>query len=98
MIDQESTPLSWIPESTGPIIVHGTETEEGTEETAELSNSIPQDEGFLGVPISIVTSSSSDTLTGSISKYKLYLNFFLILNFHQCLKITHIVHQHLHQT
>ncbi|CAO1416546.1 unnamed protein product [Diamesa tonsa] len=65
--DQEPTPLSWIPESTGPIIVHGTETEEGTEETAELSNSVPQDEGFLGVPISIVTSSSSDTLTGSIN-------------------------------
>ncbi|CAO1412033.1 unnamed protein product [Diamesa serratosioi] len=61
--DQESTPLSWIPESTGPIIVHGIETEE----TAEMSNSVPQDEGFLGVPISIATSSSSDTLTGSIN-------------------------------
>lgn len=68
-LDQESTPLSWIPESTGPIIVHGIETEERTEEAAEMSNYVPQEEGFLGVPISIATSISSDTLTGSISKY-----------------------------
>lgn len=66
--DTEPVGLSWIPETTAtemsPItIIHGTDVEETIEEVS----SVPQEEGFLGVPSksSVSASGSSDTLIPS---------------------------------
>jgi hypothetical protein len=59
--------LSWIPETTGPIIVHDENDHE--EKEVKKNGTVPQEEGYLGVPTSIVASGSSDTLIGSIREY-----------------------------
>lgn len=58
--------MSWIPETSGQIIVHDTES---IVEQPEIST-VPQEEGYLGVPApTIATSGSSDTLTGSLREF-----------------------------
>lgn len=54
--------------------MHGAdESEEVEEDVLEIPNQQPQEEGYLGVPQkSLAASGSSDTLTGSISKFQLY--------------------------
>ncbi|XP_055685566.1 ras-specific guanine nucleotide-releasing factor 2-like [Lutzomyia longipalpis] len=78
MLQQQSTQedaggLSWIPEASGPVIVHEQEIEgttavdveplppPPTEETTNVTNT--QDDAFLAIPQTIATSSSADTLT-----------------------------------
>lgn len=85
--DQE---LSWIPETTGPIIVHGAGQTEGKngnqqEEVSDQPNT--QKEGYLSIPKAIVTSSSADTITGAL-KWRLKL---LFLDFNPFLIIHQII-------
>jgi len=66
IVQQQSTTddgLSWIPEGTGPIIVH----ESHAIPQAELVHeNVPnkQEEGYLAIPKTIAASNSADTLTG----------------------------------
>lgn len=85
MLQQQSTQeegLSWIPECGGPIIVHEEHQQEENEKDEQIevtvTTTIGLEEGYLAPPNAVVvTSSSSDTLTGEetfFAKFKLSLD------------------------
>lgn len=73
MLQQQSTQeegLSWIPECSGPIIVHEEQQQEEYEkEEIEVTVTATQDDAYLAPP-TVATSSSSDTLTGTVHEHR----------------------------